>query len=181
MDCNRDVLSDRAIGSVLVVVSAPKAIAHSYFANFLDPPFNNSPIRPQGFALVARHVKTNGSNSPSDRYTPIDVHPCEDIAQTGQTSELSPYDLTKHFPVRRQVRDNLLQTLVLVLRRLKPAYLVRQQPTVLLLRVKICRLTNPNLPTSFRNRPTLLVLPRNEHPLRLSELRCFQATPLLFY
>ena len=66
-----------------------------------------------------------------------------------------------------------------ILERLQAAHLVPQQPAILFLPVEIGRLPNARLPADFCDKCSLLAQLQNEGLLRLRELRCFYALPLL--
>jgi transposase len=74
---------------------------------------------------------------------------------------------------------DLLQPAILVLERLQPTHLVRQQAAISLLPVEICHLTDPRLATDLRDRRAFLALLQDERLLRLREPRCLHANPLL--
>jgi hypothetical protein len=62
---------------------------------------------------------------------------------------------------------------------LQPTHLIGQQPAILLLPGKVGRLPNPRLATDLSNRCAFLALLQDERLLRLRELRCLHAIPLL--
>ena len=78
-----------------------------------------------------------------------------------------------------QVGHDLLEPAVIVFRRLQQAHFILQLATILLLSLEVSRLTDPGLPTNFRDRRALCNLLQNEHLLRLRELRRFHANPHL--
>jgi hypothetical protein len=56
-------------------------------------------------------------------------------------------------------------------------HLRRQQPSVLLLPVEVCRLADPSLPADLRHRCSFLALLNDERLLRVRKIRCLHATP----
>ncbi|TCS51615.1 hypothetical protein EDD52_14115 [Primorskyibacter sedentarius] len=122
---------------------------------------NKWPHKPSGSTLPNRHTSRSRSRA------------------NGQASELSPNDVLKHLPIQRQVRDDLLQPTVLVFQCLQPAHLVGQQAGILLLPIEVRRLADPSLPADLGDRRASLALLQDEGLLRLRELRCFHAIPLL--
>lgn len=65
-------------------------------------------------------------------------------APTHPTSyELSADDILKHFPVQRQIGDDLLQPGILIFQSFEPPHLVRQQARILLAPIEIRRLAIP--------------------------------------
>jgi hypothetical protein len=98
---------------------------------------------------------------------------------SGQASELSADHVLQHFPVERQLRDDLLQPRILVRESLQPPHLVRQQPAVSLLPVEVSRLADPRLAADLGNRSAFLALLQDERLLRFRELRCLHHLQLL--
>ena len=78
-----------------------------------------------------------------------------------------------------QVGTDLLEPAVLILKRLQPAHLVRQQPAIPLLPVEIGRLADPRLAADLGHRRAFLALLQDKRLLRLREPRCFHRSQLL--
>ncbi len=67
--------------------------------------------------------------------------------------EASPNDILQHLAVHRQVRNDLLQSRILVLELLQLPYLRWQQTSIFLLPVEVGRVADPLLAADLRNPP----------------------------
>ncbi len=164
-------------------MDTPISVAHPRFADLPDPSLDGCLVRAPGLVVERGGVELQGPTSPAyqrERVRASDQG--EPAGATGSSllaNELSPDDVLQHFPIQRQVGDDLFQATVLVLKRLQPPHLVRQQPAIPLLPVEIGRLADPRLAADLGHRRALIALLQDERLLRLREPRCFHRSPLL--
>ena len=94
-----------------------------------------------------------------------------------QASELSFDDILKHLLIQTQVRNNRLQTTILVLKLLQSAHLVRQHPAIFFLPIEKRGLDNTCFPAHLSNRDTILRLFQHERFLGVRKFRCLHTNP----
>ncbi len=92
---------------------------------------------------------------------------------------ISPNDILQHLAVQRQIRDDFLQSRVLVLELLQLLHLRRQHAGIFFLPIEVGRLADPRLAADLGNRHTFITLLQNERLLGVRKLRCLHRLPFL--
>ena len=143
--------------------------------------------------MVARSVEPQGLARPTDRYAPVHQHPVDKLALPSRPQSFrrilrptnDPPDRLlnglhlQHLPVQRQIGDDLLQAIALILELLEALHLARQQTGIFLLPVEVGRLRDPCFAADLGHQRAFLALLQNKRSLRFRELRCLHRSQLI--